>query len=746
MKKIAAILIAMILLPTATFRGPFETQVETTSTRVPHDPIRISGDANFTTQNGVARGSGTANDPYIIEGWDIFVPIVLRKGMVDNEGIRIANTNARFVIKDVRIHGEKGGRNYGGSYPGVLLSEVQNGEISSTTIENGFFWGIETSWYEGSIRDNTISECDCGIELYKSDGIEIRKNTITKNLDGIKVSHTNSSRIFENKIMNNTVGIELTGSSMNQIQNNNITLNSDGIAIYGIQSSENIVCDNYIISNQVGIRIGDMSNKNKIYNNNFDNLVLNAAVAIPYEENSWNGPKTQGTNIIGGQFLGGNYWSDYTGTDSDGDGIGDVPYSIRTSTHPNVDYLPLVLTAPQSGDLGMLTVQLLDYTTKTPVSNDIVIMKSQVPSDWKVTNNQGLATFTLEVGKYYEGVVSHQPSGGEMWVGFDFGVAFTESMRDKTLTIYTPSSTGPFSPYWRIYGDFDPGTTVVSVKVLDADNNNVPMSNVRVIFPYGNSPDGKYRVAHTNMEGIATFALPTGHRFVGNAWGMDLEKGDPYGEAQEFEVDLYPQNIPLSVTVYFNRAELHPPEIPWNELLVGIMQAIVKSVASKSAGGSLVGLHSSANLLITDDYGRHVGFNANTETIEIDIPGASYSGDNSHPQTIFLPSSVSRYKVELVGTNTGSYTLSVESFGSAADHQKLENGTINAEQTVDYQVEILNNQDVNLVPEFPTTLLVFIFILTVLATVLSKKKGKKVQFKLLKTGRLLSASGNRRSS
>jgi hypothetical protein len=36
-----------------------------------HTPIHISGNADFIASNGVTGGSGTANDPYVIEGWDI---------------------------------------------------------------------------------------------------------------------------------------------------------------------------------------------------------------------------------------------------------------------------------------------------------------------------------------------------------------------------------------------------------------------------------------------------------------------------------------------------------------------------------------------------------------------------------------------------------------------------------------------------------------------------------------------------
>ena len=61
--------------------------------------------------------------------------------------------------------------------------------------------------------------------------------------------------------------------------------------------------------------------------------------------NIWNITKTVGTNIIGGAYLGGNYWTNPSGTgysdtctDADKDGFCDNSYTVATG---NIDYLPL---------------------------------------------------------------------------------------------------------------------------------------------------------------------------------------------------------------------------------------------------------------------------------------------------------------------------------------------------------------------------------------------------------------------
>jgi parallel beta-helix repeat protein len=202
---------------------------------------------------------------------------------------------------------------------GIQLSDLSSDNLLQDNKIQQVIQGIilEDSW-ENMLKNNTIEEAEIAIWLKWASDNRLYKNMLTKNIQGIILKSADGN-LLEGNMINNQAqsGIELLVSHENVIKDNELKANGIGIVI-GADSMDNQVLENLIEGNhRVGLllqgAVGNLVQNNQIWDQGEVGLQLTGSDENEVLSNQLQGnPKGIVIEHGWGNVVAGNVLSDHT--------------------------------------------------------------------------------------------------------------------------------------------------------------------------------------------------------------------------------------------------------------------------------------------------------------------------------------------------------------------------------------------------------------------------------------------------
>ena len=359
-----------LVLPEGSYNGPIT--ISNPITIIGNDSVEIT---SLEEQSPIIQ---IDSDQVTLRNLKISQPLA-----ADNAALLITGNNA--VLDTLTIDTS--------SY-GIVLRDGGQHEISNTTIR----WTPASSSKQSKLSDKRN-----GINLFNSHGNRIHNNRISRMNDGIYLESSNRNIVENNKVDHSRYGIHCMYTNQTIVRGNtgeyNVTgamimgvrdaevrdnrlvkqsenVNSQGLLLFDVQTSR--IINNRVEGNRVGLYI-EQSHKNEFEHNE----VIQNFVGIQFLESNQN-------QFINNDFVGNvipaeanestdnrferNYWDDFHGIDTDGDGRSDMKFAMNPFFQRLTSVTPAFQLFFQSPGMqfleNMYTAGKEEWTTdKAPLMN-----------------------------------------------------------------------------------------------------------------------------------------------------------------------------------------------------------------------------------------------------------------------------------------------------------------------------------------------------------------------------------------